>query len=423
MKAYQDYSTDQLTSLQQELQKEYAGVQALGLNLDMSRGKPSPQQVSLSAGLLTALTDFDDLLKPVDSSNYGVLEGLPEARELMGELLGLPAENVFVGGSASLNLMHDCMSFAYIHGVRGGTPWSQQPVKFLCPVPGYDRHFNVAKHFGFELVPVEMDENGPHMDAVEQLVKDENVKGIWCVPKYSNPTGITYSDEVVRRLAQMDTAAEDFLIFWDNAYAVHHLDADNPDQLLDLQPELEKAGHPDRGLQFCSTSKITFPGGGISAVGTSAANMAWIREHMALQIISYDKVNQLRHVRFLSDLEGIKALMKEHAQHLKPRFDQVLERLDSLQGLGIAQWEQPKGGYFISLDVLDGCAKRVVELCANAGVIMTPAGATHPHGEDPNDRTIRIAPSFPNLEELDQAAQLLCLSVRLAATEKLLADR
>lgn len=424
MPQYSDLSREELEALQKELLAEYGKAKNLGLGLDMSRGKPSAVQVELSLPMMELVTADTGILAKdgTNCGNYGALDGIPEAKRLMADMLCLPPQNVFVGGNSSLNLMHDVIGHAYVHGLpQSLRPWRlESEVKFLCPSPGYDRHFAVTEHFGFTLMQVDMTAEGPDMDQVEEFVKDPAVKGIWSIPKYSNPTGITYSDDTVRRFAALSSAAPDFRIFWDNAYAVHDLNVDSPDELLNLMEELRLTGKEDAVFMFTSTSKVTFPGAGISAIGASDGNMEWIKKHFSLQTISYDKLSQLRHARYLPDLRALRAHMKKHATMLHPKFDTVMKALHTLDGLGISAWEPPRGGYFIALDVLDGCAKRVVALCREAGVIMTPAGATHPYGNDPQDRTIRIAPTFPTPEELEKAADLLCLCVKLASVENLL---
>lgn len=424
MPQYSELGREQLEALHKELLAEYDRAKDLGLDLDMSRGKPSAVQVGLSLPMMELVTADTGILAEdgTNCGNYGALDGIPEAKRLMASMLSILPKNVFVGGNSSLNLMHDVIGHAYVHGLpQSPRPWRLEPeVKFLCPSPGYDRHFAVTEHFGFTLVQVDMTAEGPDMAQVEELVKDPTVKGIWNIPKYSNPTGITYSDETVRRLAALSPAAPDFRIFWDNAYAVHDLDVDSPDVLLNLMEELRLTGKEDMVFMFTSTSKVTFPGAGISAIGTSDGNMEWLKKHFSLQTIGYDKLSQLRHARYLPDLTALRAHMKKHATMLRPKFDTVMKALHTLDGLGITSWEKPHGGYFIALDVPDGCAKRVVSLCKEAGVVMTPAGATHPYGNDPQDRTIRIAPTFPTPEELEKAADLLCLCVKLASVEKLL---
>ena len=391
----------------------------------MARGKPSPAQLDLSAPLFDILS-YDDYKAAdgTDVRNYGVMDGLPEAKEIFADFLGMEPVNIIIGGSASLNLMWDVATRAMLKGVLPDyTPWCKlDSVKFLCPSPGYDRHFTICQTLGIEMIPVPMLDDGPDMDVVENLVAaDASIKGIWCVPMYSNPEGVTYSDTVVRRLAAMPTAAADFRIFWDNAYGVHHLDMEDHDHLLNVYQACQAAGNPDRVYIFASTSKITFAGAGISAMAASPVNIAYQKKLLNAQTISYDKVNQLRHVRFLKNFDGLMALMAEHAKIMKPKFDLVNQMLErELGGLGCATWKHPKGGYFVSVDVMDGCAKRVVALCKEAGVVLTGAGATFPYGKDPRDRNIRLAPSYPGLDELEKSMELFCLAVKLAAVEKLL---
>lgn len=417
MKTYKEMSREELLSEKASLEQRYNEFKARGLKLDMSRGKPCKEQLDLSV----VLNDVKDYVSDgVDVRNYGMLDGIPSCKKLFAELMGVKAENVIVGPTSSLNLMYDYISQCYTHGA-GSTPWCKiDKVKFLCPVPGYDRHFTILEHFGIEMINVEMKEDGPDMDAVEELVKDPSVKGMFCVPKYSNPQGITFSDAVVRRIAALKPAAEDFRIVWDNAYCVHDL-VDNGDKLLNIFDVLPEYGNDDLVVEVCSTSKITFPGAGISAIIASDNNIKAIKSRLNAQIISYDKMNQHRHVEFFGDANGVLEHMKKHAAILKPKFDIVLETLEKeLAGKGIASWVAPKGGYFISLDVMDGCAKRVGELCKNAGVTLTSVGATYPYGNDPNNRNIRIAPSFPPVDELSLAAELLCICTRLAAAEMLI---
>lgn len=417
MKTYKEMSREELLSEKASLEQRYNEFKARGLKLDMSRGKPCKEQLDLSV----ALNDVKDYVSDgVDVRNYGMLDGIPSCKKLFAELMGVKAENVIVGPTSSLNLMYDYISQCYTHGA-GSTPWCKlDKVKFLCPVPGYDRHFTILEHFGIEMINVEMKEDGSDMDAVEELVKDPSVKGMFCVPKYSNPQGITFSDAVVRRIAALKPAAEDFRIIWDNAYCVHDL-VDNGDKLLNIFDVLPEYGNDDLVVEVCSTSKITFPGAGISAIIASDNNIKAIKSRLNAQIISYDKMNQHRHVEFFGDANGVLEHMKKHAAILKPKFDIVLETLEKeLAGKGIASWVAPKGGYFISLDVMDGCAKRVGELCKNAGVTLTSVGATYPYGNDPNNRNIRIAPSFPPVDELSLAAELLCICTRLAAVEMLI---
>lgn len=416
MTAYKDFSKEELIAEKQELQKRFDEYKAMGLNLDMSRGKPSKEQLDLSM----------DMLKPVDYvengfdvRNYGLLDGISSCKRLFAELMEVDEKNVIIGPSASLNLMYDYICQCYCEGVLGSTPWCKlDSVKFLCPVPGYDRHFTILEHFGIEMVNVPMTDEGPDMDVIEELIKSDSVKGMFCVPKYSNPQGITFSDETVKRIAAMKPAAKDFRIIWDNAYCVHDIKKDG-DELLNVFSVL--GDNEDMVIEVCSTSKMTFPGAGVSALAASEANIAQIKKRLNCQTISYDKMNQLRHVKFFGNLDGIKAHMKKHAAIMKPKFDMVIEHLEKeLGGLEIASWLDPKGGYFISLDVMNGCAKRVGELCKEAGVTLTTVGATYPYGNDPNNSNIRIAPSLPPVAELDLATQILCVSVRIAAVEKLL---
>lgn len=417
MKTYAEMSREELLSEKASLEERYNEFKARGLKLDMSRGKPCKEQLDLSV----ALNDVADYVSNgVDVRNYGMLDGIPSCKKLFADLMGVKPENVIVGPTSSLNLMFDYVSQCYTHGA-GSTPWCKlDKVKFLCPVPGYDRHFTILEHFGIEMINVDMKQDGPDMDAIEELVKDPSVKGMFCVPKYSNPQGITFSDDVVRRIAALKPAAEDFRIVWDNAYCVHDLVEDG-DKLLNIFDVLPEYGNDDMVVEVCSTSKITFPGAGISAIIASDNNIKMIKSRLNAQIISYDKMNQHRHVVFFGDANGVLNHMKKHAAILKPKFDIVIKTLnEELAGKGIASWFAPKGGYFISLDVMDGCAKRVGELCKEAGVTLTSVGATYPYGKDPNNKNIRIAPSFPPVDELSLAAELLCICTRLAAAEKLL---
>ena len=422
--------SDYLKMSKQELETEFAAVRAeyeklraMHLSLDMSRGKPGFDNMDLSEKMFDLVgndTGFKNI-SGIDCRNYGGLDGLLELKNLFGQILEVPAEQVIVGGNSSLNMMFDTVAQAMTHGM-GAKPWiMEENRKFLCPVPGYDRHFAITEYFGFELIPVETDENGPDMDKVEELVKDPTVKGIWCVPKYSNPEGTTYSDEVVRRMARLNPAARDFRIFWDNAYAIHDL-YDEGDTLLNIYDECVTAGNPDLVLMFTSTSKVTFPGAGVAAEAASPNNVAMLKGRMKYQTIGPDKLNQLRHARMFSGgLTDVKKHMKRHADIIRPKFENVLSELEEkIAGTGIARWNKPRGGYFISLYVLDGCAKRVEQLCANAGMVLTPAGATYPYGIDPNDSNIRIAPSFPSAAEIKTAATVLCAAVKYAALEKLL---
>ena len=425
---YNDMSKEELLALKESLNKEYAEAKAKGLALDMSRGKPSAKQLDVSLGLLDTINSSSDLktLDGTDCRNYGVLDGIPEAKKLMADMMGTTPDHVIVYGNASLNIMYDQISRAYTHGILGNTPWCKlDKVKFLCPVPGYDRHFAITERFGIEMINIPMSESGPDMGMVEEYVsKDASVKGIWCVPKYSNPQGYTYSEETVKRMAALKPAAEDFRIFWDNAYVIHDLYDDNKDEIADIISECEKAGNPDMVFEFASTSKVSFPGSGIAALATSANNIADIKKQLTIQTIGHDKLNQLRHVRFFKDINGLKEHMRKHAEFIRPKFEAVESVLEEeLRGLGIGSWTEPKGGYFISFDAMDGCAKAIVAKCKEAGVKLTGAGATFPYGKDPKDSNIRIAPSFPTPEEMKQAADLFVLCVKLVSVEKLLENK
>ncbi|MDD6798733.1 MAG: aminotransferase class I/II-fold pyridoxal phosphate-dependent enzyme [Clostridia bacterium] len=425
MKAYKDLSKEELLQLKEELTQQYEDKKALGLRLNMARGKPAAAQLDVSMDILDVVDSNSDMNASdgADVRNYGGLEGIPEARKLMADMMGTKPENVIVFGNASLTIMYDSVSRSYTHGVCGSTPWCRlDKVKWLCPAPGYDRHFAITEHFGIEMITIPMTPEGPDMDMVEQYVNnDESVKGIWCVPKYSNPQGCVYSDETVRRFANLKPAAKDFRIYWDNAYVIHHLYDDNQAEILDIISECEKAGNPDMVYEFASTSKVSFAGGGISALASSESNLSDVMKSMTIQTIGYDKINQLRHARYFKDINGLKAHMKKHAEMLRPKFEATLNVLDSeLSGLEIGSWIKPCGGYFISFDAMEGCAKRIVALCKDAGLIMTGAGATFPYHNDPKDSNIRIAPSFPTPEEMTQAAELFVLCVKLASVEKLL---
>lgn len=425
---YNDMSKEELLALKESLNKEYAEAKAKGLALDMSRGKPSAKQLDVSLGLLDTINSSSDLksLDGTDCRNYGVLDGIPEAKKLMADMMGTTPDHVIVYGNASLNIMYDQISRAYTHGILGNTPWCKlDKVKFLCPVPGYDRHFAITERFGIEMINIPMSESGPDMGMVEEYVsKDASVKGIWCVPKYSNPQGYTYSEETVKRMAALKPAAEDFRIFWDNAYVIHDLYDDNKDEIADIISECEKAGNPDMVFEFASTSKVSFPGSGIAALATSANNIADIKKQLTIQTIGHDKLNQLRHVRFFKDINGLKEHMRKHAEFMRPKFEAVESVLEEeLGGLGIGSWTEPKGGYFISFEAMDGCAKAIVAKCKEAGVKLTGAGATFPYGKDTKDSNIRIAPSFPTPEEMKQAADLFVLCVKLVSVEKLLENK
>ena len=425
MTAYKDLSKEELLELHDSLSKEFEAIKEKGLKLDMSRGKPSQAQLDLSMGMMDVLSSDSNLfcVEGVDCRNYGVIDGIKEAKQLFADMMEVPKDNIIIFGNSSLNVMYDTVARAMTHGILGSTPWAKlDKVKFLCPVPGYDRHFAITEFFGIEMIPIPMTENGPDMDLVEQYVEnDPAVKGIWCVPKYSNPQGITYSDETVHRFARLNPAAEDFRIFWDNAYGIHHLYEDKQDYLVEIFMECKREGHPDMVYKFGSTSKISFPGSGIAAIAGSDANMAEIRKMMSVQTIGHDKVNQLRHVKYFKNIHGMVTHMKKHAEILRPKFETVLNCLEEeLTGLEIGTWIRPRGGYFISFDSMEGCAKAIVAKAKEAGLIMTPAGATFPYGKDPKDSNIRISPSFPTPKELELATQVFVLSVKLVSVEKLL---
>ena len=425
MKPYREMSKDELTQQKAELTRQFEDAKKMGLKLDMSRGKPTVAQLDMTMGLMDVLNSDSDMttMDGVDARNYGLMDGIIEAKHLMADVMSVPAENVIVYGNSSLAIMYDAISRSVTHGVMESTPWCKlDQVKFLCPVPGYDRHFAITQHFGIEMILIPMTPDGPDMDLVEKYVnEDPAVKGIWCVPKYSNPQGISYSDETVRRFAALKPAAEDFRIYWDNAYAIHHLYEDKQDQILEILSECEKAGNPDMVYEFCSTSKITFSGSGIAAMASSPANLADVKKSLTLQTIGYDKVNQLRHTRYFKNVEGMMAHMKKHADILRPKFEAVLSVLDQeLGGLGIGEWTRPLGGYFISFDAMEGCAKEIVAKCKEAGVVLTGAGATFPYGKDPKDSNIRIAPTYPTSEDMAKATDIFVLCVKLVSVEKLL---
>ena len=425
---YSEMSKEQLLQLKAELDERYKEAKAKGLNLNMSRGKPSPSQLNVTMDMLDVINSSSDFKAEdgTDCRNYGVLDGLTEAKKLMADMMGTTSEHIIIYGNASLNIMYDQVSRSYAHGVMGSTPWCKlDKVKWLCPVPGYDRHFAITESFGIEMINIPMTENGPDMDMIEKLVsEDESIKGIWCVPKYSNPQGYTYSDETVKRMAALKPAAKDFRIFWDNAYVIHHLYDDKQDEILDIISECEKAGNADMVYEFASTSKVTFPGSGMAALAASTANVASIKKQMAVQTIGHDKVNQLRHVRFFGDNEGMEAHMKKHADLIRPKFEALISIMEEdLGGLDIAEWTNPKGGYFIGFDSMPGCAKEIVAKMKEAGVILTGAGATFPYHIDPQDRNIRLAPTFPTIDELKLASRVFTVCVRLVSAEKLLAEK
>jgi aspartate/methionine/tyrosine aminotransferase len=424
---YIEMSQAERKALLAELTEKYKQFKARDLSLNMARGKPSVAQLNLCMGMMDVLSSEDDLTceDGTDCRNYGVLDGIPEAKRLLGDMMEVPADNIIIYGNSSLSVMYDTIARCMTHGVMGHTPWCRLPVvKFLCPVPGYDRHFAITEHFGIEMINIPMTEHGPDMDMVERLVEsDPAVKGIWCVPKYSNPQGFSYSDETVRRFAHLNPAAEDFRIFWDNAYCIHHLYDDKQDEVPELLAECRKAGRPDMAFKFASTSKVSFPGSGISAIAASLNNLQDIKRQLAVQTIGHDKVNQLRHVRYFGDINGMREHMRRHADIMRPKFlkvDEILTR--ELDGCGIGEWTKPLGGYFISFESLSGCAKSIVALCKKAGVILTDAGATYPYHKDPNDSNIRIAPSYPPIEDLATASELFALCVKIVSLKKLIAE-
>ncbi len=427
MKPYAEMTREELTGLRRELKAAYRDYQSRDLRLDMSRGKPSIDQLDLSMGMMDVLGSDSDLTcdDGTDCRNYGVLDGISEAKELLADMMEVRPEQIIIYGNSSLNVMYDTVSRSMTHGVMGSTPWCKlDKVKFLCPVPGYDRHFAITEYFGIEMINVPMDENGPDMDMVEELVaSDDSIKGIWCVPKYSNPTGISYSDDTVRRFARLQPAAADFRIYWDNAYTVHHLYDRGQDHLIEILAECKRAGNPDLAIKFASTSKISFPGSGIAALAASENNLVDIKKQLKCQTIGHDKVNQLRHVRYFHDIHGLVEHMRKHADIMRPKFEAVDEILTrELDGLGIGRWTKPRGGYFISFDSMDGCAKDIVARCKKAGLVMTGAGATYPYGRDPHDSNIRIAPSYPPIDDLREAMELFSLCVKLVSVDKLLRE-
>ena len=421
MTAYPQMTAEERKAEYARLQKEFEALKAQGLSLNMARGKPGKAQLDLVSDIFELMQKPEDYVSDgIDVRNYGEMSGIPAAKRLFADILGCKPEQVFVGGNASLQLMYDTISKAYTHGLlRSERPWCrEEKVKWLCPAPGYDRHFKVTESFGFELITIPMTPTGPDMDLVEEAVKDPAVKGMWCVPKYSNPDGIVYSDETIARIAALKPAAPDFALMWDNAYCIHEFDGDF-DPFRDILTLCREAGNPDMVYEFASTSKVTLPGAGFSVMATSEANQAYLQKLIGIQTISYDKVNSLRHVRYLKDKAHTLELMKKHAAILNPKFQCVLRHLDTeIAPLGIASWQRPKGGYFVSVNTKPGLAKRTLALCKEAGVVMTGAGATFPYGRDPQDSNIRIAPSLPPVEELEQAMEIFCTSLRLAALEQ-----
>ena len=422
---YLNCSAQELEKEYASLKKQYENEKGKGLSLNMARGKPGKAQLDLSLGMLDVINSNSEFVGAdgMDCRNYGILKGIDECRRLFAEILGVDKENVMVGGSSSLNMMFDTISCMMTKPIAEGCkPWYEvENRKFLCPVPGYDRHFGITGYYGFEMIPVPMTEDGPDMDMIEELVaSDDSIKGIWCVPKYSNPQGITYSDETVRRFAALKPAAKDFRIMWDNAYCIHDV-TDTPDELLNIMEACKETGNEDMPILFCSTSKITFPGAGVAAMAASEKNMKVFTERYNYEVISYDKLNMLRHVKYFGNYQGVLDHMKKHKEVLQPKFEIVLNALDKeLAPTATAQWTKPNGGYFVSVDVLPGTAKRVVQLCKEAGVVLTDAGATYPLGKDPKDSNIRIAPSFPPNSELEQAMEIFCICAKLAACEKLI---
>ena len=428
MTAYKDRSREELLQEKELLEAKFQEIKGKGLKLDMSRGKPSEAQLNLSMGMMDVLNSTTDLRCSVgvDCRNYGVLDGIPEAKELLADMTEVSPDNIIIYGNSSLNVMYDTVARSMTHGVCGSTPWCKlDEVKVLCPVPGYDRHFAITEYFGIKMINIPMTESGPDMDLVEQYVNnDPSVKGIWCVPKYSNPQGITYSDETVLRFARLKPAAEDFRIYWDNAYGIHHLYEDKQDNLIEILMACKQEGNPDMVFKFCSTSKVSFPGSGVAAIGASKRNIDFIKQQMTIQTIGHDKLNQLRHVRFFKDIHGMVLHMRKHADILRPKFETVLNGLkNELGGLEIGSWLEPRGGYFISFDALPGCAKAIVAKAKEAGLVMTPAGATFPYGKDPQDSNIRIAPSYPTPEELAVAVELFVLCVKLVSIDKILEEK
>ena len=425
MQSYEQMSREELLKEEECLKQQYKKICEKGLKLDMSRGKPSKEQLDLSMPMMDVLESTTKLESRLgtDLRNYGMVDGIDEAKELIASLIDTKPENVIIYGNASLSIMYDCVSRSMLFGVLGSTPWAKlEKVKFLCPVPGYDRHFAITEAFGIEMINIPMLADGPDMDLVEKLVhEDAAIKGIWCVPKYSNPLGTTYSDETVRRFANLKPAAEDFRIYWDNAYCVHHLYEDRQDELLDILAECEKAGNPDMVYEFCSTSKVTFSGAGISGLATSRRNKEAIIKKLSVQTIGFDKINQLRHVKFLKDKAGVEAHMMKHAAIVRPKFEMILERFEKeLKGLGVGTWVKPHGGYFITFEANEGCAKAIVAKAKEAGVVLTGAGAPYPYKNDPKDSVIRIAPTLPPMEELEEACEVFITCVKLASVEKLL---
>ena len=424
MKCYSEMNKEELMSEKNNLEEKYDSFKNAGLKLDMSRGKPGTEQLDISMPMLDIINSSSDCFtdEGTDCRNYGILDGIPGMKKMFADILGVEPDEVFVGGNSSLNMMFDTISCLMTQGVSGCEPWCKQgEIKFLCPVPGYDRHFGVTEYFGIKMINIPLKGKGPDMDMVEELVSsDDKIKGIWCIPKYSNPTGVTYSDDVVRRFAALKPAAKDFRIMWDNAYVIHDV-ADQGDTLLNIMDECKKNGTEDMPIIFTSTSKITFPGAGVAAMACSENNMKVFKGRYMFQTIGYDKINQLRHLRYLKDSKGLIAYMQKHKAVIAPKFKCVLDMLDKyVKSTGCALWTTPNGGYFVSIDVMEGTAKEVVKLCKEAGVVLTGAGATYPYGIDPKDSNIRIAPTYPSVEELSMAMEIFCVCVKLAAVRKIL---
>lgn len=425
MKPYSEMTKEELLELKRDLSDQYREFQGKNLTLDMSRGKPSAEQLDLSMGMMDVLSSDSDLTceDGTDCRNYGGLDGISEAKELLADMIEVPADNIIIYGNSSLNVMYDTISRSMTHGVMGNTPWCKlDKVKFLCPVPGYDRHFSITEYFGIEMINIPMTADGPDMDLVEKYVTtDPTVKGIWCVPKYSNPQGVVYSDETVERFAKLKPAADDFRIFWDNAYTIHHLYDDKQAEIPNILELCEKEGKPDMVFEFCSTSKVTFPGAGVAGICTSEKNREDIKKRLTIQTIGHDKINQLRHARFFKDVDGIKAHMAKHAALIRPKFELVENILtDEIASRGIGTWVKPLGGYFFGFEALSGCAKEIVAKCKEAGVTMTGAGSPFPYKKDPDDSVIRIAPTYPSLDELKKAAEVFVVVTRLVSVNKLL---
>lgn len=424
MKCYSEMNKEELMSEKNNLEEKYDSFKNAGLKLDMSRGKPGTEQLDISMPMLDIINSSSDCFtdEGTDCRNYGILDGIPGMKKMFADILGVEPDEVFVGGNSSLNMMFDTISCLMTQGVSGCEPWCKQgEIKFLCPVPGYDRHFGVTEYFGIKMINIPLKGKGPDMDMVEELVSsDDKIKGIWCIPKYSNPTGVTYSDDIVRRFAALKPAAKDFRIMWDNAYVIHDV-ADQGDTLLNIMDECKKNGTEDMPIIFTSTSKITFPGAGVAAMACSENNMKVFKGRYMFQTIGYDKINQLRHLRYLKDSKGLIAYMQKHKAVIAPKFKCVLDMLDKyVKSTGCALWTTPNGGYFVSIDVMEGTAKEVVKLCKEAGVVLTGAGATYPYGIDPKDSNIRIAPTYPSVEELSMAMEIFCVCVKLAAVRKIL---